>query len=87
MFISVCSGADYFVSVQGSDENPGTIGSPFLTIQKAADIVEGGDVINIMRKDDWITRLYYEKLNDKPTNNRDSRKDVPSKKKVSRKKN
>ena len=40
-----------------------------------------------MRKDDWITRLYYEKLNDKPTNNRDSRKDVPSKKKVSRKKN
>ena len=48
MFINVCSGADYFVSVQGSDENPGTIGSPFLTIQKAADIVEGGDVINIM---------------------------------------
>ena len=43
MFINVCSGADYFVSVQGSDENPGTIGSPFLTIQKAADIVEGGE--------------------------------------------
>jgi hypothetical protein len=48
LFVSICSGADYFVSVQGSDENPGTINSPFQTIQKAADIVEGGDVINIM---------------------------------------
>ena len=48
LFVSVCSGADYFVSVQGNDENPGTINSPFQTIQQAADIVEGGDVVNIM---------------------------------------
>ncbi len=34
-----------------------------------------------MRKDDWVTELYYKELNDKSTNNRDSRKDVSSKKK------
>ena len=35
-----------------------------------------------MRKDDWITRLYYEKLNDKPTNNKHPRKNVSGKKKI-----
>ncbi len=35
-----------------------------------------------MRKDDWITKLYYNQLSDKPKNNRDSRKNVPSKKKI-----
>ena len=34
-----------------------------------------------MRKDDWITQLYYKQLNDKPKNNRDSRENVPIKKK------
>ena len=38
-----------------------------------------------MRKDDWITKLYYKQLNDKPRNNRDTRKNVSSKKKTTRK--
>ena len=37
-----------------------------------------------MRKDDWITKLYYKQLSDKIRNNRDSGKDVSSKKKISR---
>ncbi|MFC1527188.1 right-handed parallel beta-helix repeat-containing protein [Candidatus Neomarinimicrobiota bacterium] len=36
--------AEYFVATNGSDENPGTIDLPFLTIQKAADRMEPGDV-------------------------------------------
>ena len=36
-----------------------------------------------MRKDDWITELYYIWLNDKSKNNKDSRKNVSSKKKIS----
>ena len=37
-----------------------------------------------MRKDDWITELYYKQLSDKIRNNRDSGKDVSSKKKIPR---
>ena len=36
-----------------------------------------------MRKDDWITELYYKQISDKSKNNRDSGKDVSSKKKIS----
>jgi len=36
-----------------------------------------------MRKDDWITELYYKQLSEKFRNNRDSGKDVSSKKKIS----
>ena len=36
-----------------------------------------------MRKDDWITELYYKQLSDKIRNNRDSGKNVSSKKKNS----
>ena len=43
-----CFASNYYVSNQGSDENPGTINSPFKTIQKAADVVVGGDIINIL---------------------------------------
>ena len=35
-----------------------------------------------MRKDDWITKLYYNQLSDKSKDNRDSRKNVSSKKKT-----
>ena len=35
-----------------------------------------------MRKDDWITELYYKELSDKSRNNRDSGKNVSSKKKI-----
>ncbi|MGY3784695.1 sigma-70 family RNA polymerase sigma factor [Streptomyces antibioticus] len=39
----------YFVSPGGSDSNPGTsAGSPFRTLQKAADLVEPGDVVAVM---------------------------------------
>ena len=40
-----------------------------------------------MRKDDWITKLYYKQLSDKIRNNRDSGKNVSSKKKISRTEN
>ncbi len=35
-----------------------------------------------MRKDDWITELYYKQLSDKIRNNRDSRDTIPSKKEI-----
>ncbi|MFB8138115.1 sigma-70 family RNA polymerase sigma factor [Streptomyces parvus] len=39
----------YFVSPGGSDANPGTsAGSPFRTLQKAADIAGPGDVVAVM---------------------------------------
>jgi hypothetical protein len=34
-----------FVSLDGSDENTGMIAAPFRTIQKAARVVEAGDVV------------------------------------------
>ena len=34
-----------------------------------------------MRKDDWITKLYYRQLNDRQKHNRNSGKDVSCKKK------
>ena len=37
-----------------------------------------------MRKDDWITELYYKQLSDKIRNNRDSGKAISSKKEISR---
>ncbi len=37
------SGADYFVSPRGGDENPGTRQRPFATIHKAADVLQPGD--------------------------------------------
>ena len=33
-----------------------------------------------MRKDDWITKLYYKELSDKVRNNRNTRKTIPGKK-------
>ncbi len=50
MFIMVVApafAADYYVSKSGSDENPGSKAAPFLTIQKAADILKPGDVCYI----------------------------------------
>lgn len=39
----------YFVSSNGSDSNPGTsAGSPFRTLQKAADLAGPGDVVAVM---------------------------------------
>lgn len=35
--------AEYYVATNGSDSNPGTIDKPWKTLQKAADVVAGGD--------------------------------------------
>ena len=40
-------GATYFVSKKGSDSNPGTIGSPWLTIQHAANSVLAGATVYV----------------------------------------
>jgi len=37
----------YYVSTSGSDSNPGTIGSPFLTLSKAESVVVAGDLVLI----------------------------------------
>ena len=36
-----------------------------------------------MRKDDWITKLYYKQLNDRQKHNRNSGKNVSCKEKTS----
>jgi len=48
---------DYFVSTTGSDENPGTMASPWRTIQKAVTTVVPGCIVNIMEG------TYYEEVN------------------------
>jgi hypothetical protein len=40
-------GATYFVSKKGSDSNPGTIGSPWSTIQHAANAVSAGATVYV----------------------------------------
>lgn len=40
-------GAFYYVAVNGNDNNPGTELNPFRTIQRAADIVQPGDTVNV----------------------------------------
>jgi hypothetical protein len=39
--------ATYFVAPTGSDENPGTIGKPFASLQKANTLLAPGDVVYI----------------------------------------
>ncbi|MFY9905101.1 MAG: hypothetical protein WAK62_08145, partial [Terriglobales bacterium] len=41
------SGATYYVSTRGNDGNPGTIGSPWLTIQHAANTVSAGATVYV----------------------------------------
>jgi hypothetical protein len=64
---------NYYVAITGRDTNPGTISSPFRTIQKAIDLAVPGDVILVRggryegfsiarkngRKDAWITVMAY----------------------------
>lgn len=40
--------SEYYVSTTGNDENPGTLTSPWRTIQKAVTTVTPGCVVNIM---------------------------------------
>ena len=48
IFFGVLFGTDYYVSPFGNNNNSGTLTHPFKTIQKAADNVEAGDVVNII---------------------------------------
>ena len=41
-------GATYYVATTGSDSNPGTYSQPFRTIQKAANVVQPGDIVNVL---------------------------------------
>lgn len=38
---------EYFVATTGSDANPGTLAAPWLTLQKAADVVPAGSNVNV----------------------------------------
>ncbi len=40
-------GREYHVSVTGNDRNDGSMGRPFATIQRAADIAAPGDVVTV----------------------------------------
>lgn len=44
-FSASANAATYYVATTGNDSNPGTLAFPFLTIQKAADIVNPGDTV------------------------------------------
>jgi hypothetical protein len=39
--------ADYYVSVEGDDENPGTIDAPFATLEAADAVVAPGDLVYV----------------------------------------
>src|SRR3712207_3648966 len=42
------NGVNYYVNASGNDSNNGTTaGTPFKTIQKAVDVAQAGDVINL----------------------------------------
>ena len=45
LLASACSAATYYVSTQGSDNNPGTSQSPWATLQHAVDTIAPGDNI------------------------------------------
>ena len=46
-FIRIGYGAEYYVSFDGNDKNPGTLIKPFRTIQKAVKSVKSGDICYI----------------------------------------
>ncbi len=46
--------ARYYVSPSGFDSNPGTIESPWRTIQHAADSVNPGDIVQV-RAGEWAS--------------------------------
>jgi hypothetical protein len=41
------TGATYYVSTSGSDNNPGTLAAPWLTIQKAANTATAGATVYV----------------------------------------
>jgi len=57
LFLAALSlqGATYYVSSTGNDSNPGSIGSPWLTFNKAAQTVATGDTIIIVANGSRVT--------------------------------
>jgi hypothetical protein len=50
IFLSITlslSGATYYVATNGSDSNPGSIDSPWLTLQKAFNSISPGDILYV----------------------------------------
>src|ERR1700724_3758393 len=39
--------ATWFVATNGSDSNPGSLAAPFKSIQRAANVANSGDVVDI----------------------------------------
>ena len=56
----------YFVSLDGNDNNNGSIDQPFRTIQKAADVAQAGDIVEIREG------IYREKVTLKRSGSTDS---------------
>ena len=54
---ALSSGASFYVSPSGNDSNPGTLTSPWRTIQHAANSVLPGDTVNV------LTGTYNESVN------------------------
>ena len=46
-FSSALMAKEYHVAKRGNDKNEGTLNSPFLTIQEAANIAQPGDIITV----------------------------------------
>ena len=57
MFAVVIYGTDLHVSKTGNDSNPGTLAAPLLTIQRAADLAQPGDIIIVHKG------IYRERIN------------------------
>jgi Putative Ig domain/Protein of unknown function (DUF1565) len=45
---AVSTGSTFYVSTSGNDSNPGTLGSPWRTIQHAANSVAAGDTVDVL---------------------------------------
>src|ERR1700733_12782933 len=46
--VTTGSGSTFYVSTAGSDSNPGTLASPWLTIQHAASTAQAGDTVYVL---------------------------------------
>jgi hypothetical protein len=65
LFIALCVMAwrsargitTYYVATNGLDANPGTIGSPFRTIQKGVNSAVAGDLVKVSPSDPVQRRL------------------------------
>ena len=48
LIVAINTGAKYYVSTSGNDNNPGTHAAPWLTIQHAANAVVAGDTVYVL---------------------------------------